>query len=80
MKSGKDWFATLLFAILLGTLGIHRFYVGKVGTGFIWLITGGIFGIGWVVDIILIALDKFTDKYGFIILKDNYVNRGAGTP
>ena len=60
---GKSKVAALLLAIFLGTLGIHRFYVGRIGTGIIWLLTLGIFGIGWLVDIILIACGAFRDKY-----------------
>lgn len=33
MKSEKDWLVTLLLSIFVGSLGIHRFYVGKIGTG-----------------------------------------------
>lgn len=60
----KSKTVTLLLAIFLGLLGIHRFYVGKVGTGLIWLFTGGLFGIGWIVDIICIIIGVFKDKYG----------------
>lgn len=61
--SRKSKIAALLLCIFLGGLGIHRFYVGKVGTGILYLLTGGIFGIGWIVDIILIAIGAFKDKF-----------------
>lgn len=41
-------------AIFLGLAGLHRFYVGKWGTGLLWLCTGGLLGIGQLVDLILI--------------------------
>lgn len=62
--SPKNKLAALLLAIFGGYLGIHRFYVGKVGTGLLWFFTGGMFCIGWLVDIILIAVGSFTDSLG----------------
>jgi len=66
-KSDKSKTTALLLCIFLGGLGVHRFYVGKIGTGIVWLLTGGVFGIGWLVDIIMIAVDKFKDKQGNIL-------------
>lgn len=50
----KNKWVALLLCFFLGFLGIHRFYEGKIITGIIWLLTGGLFGIGWVVDFIII--------------------------
>ncbi len=63
-QSTKSKTTALLLAIFLGYFGIHRFYVGKVGTGIIWLLTWGVFGIGWIVDIIMIATGSFNDNHG----------------
>ena len=68
--SEKDWLVTLLFSIFLGYLGIHRFYVGKVGTGILWLLTGGCLGVGALVDIIMIATENFTDDNTRLIVPD----------
>lgn len=65
--SPKSRLVALLLCIFLGPLGIHRFYVGKIGTGIIWLFTGGLFGIGWIIDLILIAVGTFRDKLGRVI-------------
>lgn len=50
----KDKWVAFVLAFVLGFLGAHRFYEGKVGTGLLWLFTGGLFGIGWLVDWITI--------------------------
>lgn len=64
MKSEKDWLLTLLLSLFLGTLGADRFYVGKIGTGILKLITFGGCGIWALVDIIMIITGRFTDKDG----------------
>lgn len=60
----KSKVVALVLCILLGGFGVHRFYVGKSGTGILWFFTMGMFGIGWVVDIILILTGGFRDKAG----------------
>lgn len=65
-KIQVDGTAALYF---FGGLGLHRFYTGKVRTGILWLLTGGCFGIGYVVDLIMISTDKFTDKTGTALRK-----------
>ncbi len=40
--------------LFFGLIGVHRFYCGRVGTGILWFFTGGVFGIGWLVDVFLI--------------------------
>jgi TM2 domain-containing membrane protein YozV len=66
-KSEKGFVPTLLLCLLLGGLGIHRFYVGKIGTGILMLLTLGGFGIWALIDIIMIAVGSFTDKNGLPI-------------
>ena len=57
----KKWIAALL-CFLLGYLGIHRFYVGKIGTGLLWLFTLGFGGLGVFLDLIIILVGGFRDK------------------
>ena len=60
----KSKTTALILSILLGSLGIDRFYLGYTGLGILKLITGGGFGIWWLVDLILIATGKLTAKDG----------------
>ena len=61
--SKKNKIVALLLCIFFGGFGVHRFYVGKVGTGILYLFTGGLFGIGWIIDIFLIAVGSFKDQF-----------------
>lgn len=40
-----------LLWFFLGIFGVHQFYLGKVGRGLLYLFTGGIFGIGIIIDL-----------------------------
>ncbi len=64
--SDKSRLATLLFCFFLGWLGVHRFYVGKIGTGIIMicLCWCGISEIWALIDFILIVAGSFKDKQG----------------
>jgi TM2 domain-containing membrane protein YozV len=66
--SEKKRLAALLLCFFFGGLGIHRFYVGKVGTGIVQIVTlGGFFGIWVLIDFIMIIAGKFTDKQGKVL-------------
>lgn len=53
---GKSQIVALILCILLGVLGIHRFYLGYTGLGVLYLLTLGLFGIGWLIDLILLII------------------------
>lgn len=52
----KNKWISLLLCVLFGWLGVHRFYEGKAFTGVLYLLTLGFFGIGWLIDIVRIAM------------------------
>lgn len=64
--SPKSRLATLLLLLLLG-LGLQRFYVGKWGTGILYILTFAGLGIWFVVDLVLILMGSFTDKQGRVV-------------
>ena len=65
--SDKDFVITLLICVFLGGLGVHRFFVDKIGTGILMLITLGGLGLWWIIDIILIVIGSFEDSEGKVI-------------
>ena len=66
-KSEKGFVPTLLLCFFLGWLGIHRFYVGKTGTGILMLLTFGGFGIWSLIDFVMIACGSFKDAQGLLV-------------
>ncbi|MDQ7009395.1 MAG: TM2 domain-containing protein [Candidatus Gracilibacteria bacterium] len=66
-KFNQDWIMTMVLWFLLGMLGIHRFYNGKIITGILMILTLGGLGIWWLIDGIFLIMGKFTKKDGTII-------------
>jgi TM2 domain-containing membrane protein YozV len=62
--SDKKILPAFLLCFFLGWAGAHRYYVGKIGTGILMLFTGGVFGVLWLIDFIMIIVGAFTDKAG----------------
>jgi len=70
---GKSWFVALILSIFVGWFGVDRFYLGKIGTGILKLLTFGLMGIWWLIDIILIATDNMTDSEGRPLVKNTNI-------
>lgn len=65
IKSNKDGTHVFLLCLVLGTFGIHRFYLGKTFSGFLYLVTGGFLGFGVWYDMYTLAINKVMDGGGF---------------
>ncbi|NYE19174.1 TM2 domain-containing protein [Microbacterium immunditiarum] len=63
----RSFIATWMFAWLLGFLGVDRFYLGKIGTGVLKLLTIGGLGIWWLIDLILTLAGVQRDKEGRLL-------------
>ncbi len=68
-ESDKSRGIAFLLCFVFGIWGVHRFYVGKIGSGIMFLLTAGWCGIGWLVDVIAIVSGTFRDKEGLLLKK-----------
>jgi TM2 domain-containing membrane protein YozV len=69
--SSKSRLVTLLLLLFLGFFGVHRFYVGKIGTGILIIVLTLCFGVSsiWLlIDLIMLLIGKFKDKNGAVVL------------
>ena len=66
-SNSNRWLVVLLLCFFLGGFGIHRFYVGKTGTGIAQLLTAGGCGLWVLIDFIMILTGSFTDAEGNVI-------------
>ena len=62
--SEKSRAAALILLLLVGWLGVHRFYVGKIFSGILYLLTFGFVGVGLLVDLIMLLVGSFRDRHG----------------
>lgn len=58
------WLIALILCILVGSLGVHRFYTGNIVTGVLMLITLGGCGVWTIIDLIMIAANTYRDGNG----------------
>jgi len=72
MKSKGTAYLLWLISIF-GWLGFHHFYLGKIGKGIIWILTGGVFGIGSLVDLFTLggAVDNYNTKEELKTIRTN---------
>lgn len=61
----KSKLTAYLLWFFLGGLSVHRFYLGKIGSGIIYLLTGQLFFIGWLVDLFLLSsmVNNYNNRY-----------------
>ena len=61
-KKEKSKETEFLLALLFGWMGAHRFYAGKMMSGLVWLLTGGLFFFGWGFDVLVLLIEMLAKK------------------
>ena len=61
-----------------GWMGFHRFYLGKIGTGILWICTGGLFGIGSIYDLVTLSRQVKEANFAKAIMNDSYNQNNYG--
>jgi TM2 domain-containing membrane protein YozV len=75
MKSkGTAYFLWLIS--IFGWLGFHHFYLGKLGKGIVWIVTGGVFGIGSTIDLFTLGgdVDRYNNNKELNIIRKSTIN------
>ena len=67
VRSPHNRLVALALCFFLGVFGVHRFYVGKWVTGVLLFLTGGGFGVWWIIDFIVLLLGRFRDDEGRVL-------------
>jgi TM2 domain-containing membrane protein YozV len=65
IKKSKSTTILLCLIGFIGVAGLHRIYTGHVLSGIIFLVTGGLLGIGTIFDLLNLIFDVFEDKAGY---------------
>ena len=63
-SSDKSRKTALILCLFGGLFGLHQFYVGRIGKGFLYIFTVGLFVFGWIGDLLKILNRTFTDNVG----------------
>ncbi len=77
MGGNKNWMTAALLCLFLGWLGVHRFYTGHYITGILQLLTGGIFGLWVLIDLIMIYADSFKDNTNMLLSRPERVRAAS---
>lgn len=67
MQSSKSRGILFILIFFFGAIGVHRFYVGKIWTGLIYMLTFGLCGAGVIYDFVLVLFGWFKDKNGDVV-------------
>ena len=72
----NDKLVNFLITLFLGIFGVHKFINKQTGMGFLYLFTGGLFGIGWIIDVVRCLKEKDADgNASFNTVKDNSIRK-----